>query len=121
MDSLIFLAKPTHMASIYSGTATITSQPNLVLSKPVPIGPPLCAASLSCSNRKRTTSGRLLPNVNTQNKLWTRWRKDTTGLLVRFRMGALIVPNLPPMKSQTRVTLSYPTNKVFVKASKDLW
>ena len=33
-------------------------------------------------------------------------------------MGALQVPNLPPMKLKTRVTLSYPTNKVFVKASK---
>ena len=46
-----------------------------MLYKPFPIGPPLCAASLSCSNKKRTTSGRLSPNANTQNGLWTRWRK----------------------------------------------
>ena len=33
-------------------------------------------------------------------------------------MGAPQVPNLPTMKLPTRVTLSYPTHKVFVKASK---
>ena len=33
-------------------------------------------------------------------------------------MGAPQVPNLPPMKLKIRVTLSYPTHKVFVKASK---
>ena len=33
-------------------------------------------------------------------------------------MGAPQVPNMPPMKLKTRVTLSYPTHKVFVKASK---
>ena len=33
-------------------------------------------------------------------------------------MGAPQVANLPPMKLKTRVTLSYPTHKVFVKASK---
>ena len=33
-------------------------------------------------------------------------------------MGALIVPNLLTMKSKIRGTLSYPTHKVFVKASK---
>ena len=33
-------------------------------------------------------------------------------------MGTPQVPNLAPMKLQTRVTLSYPTHKVFVKASK---
>ena len=32
--------------------------------------------------------------------------------------GAPIVPNLPTMKSKIRGTLSYPTHKVFVKASK---
>ena len=109
---------PLILTSIYSGTVTITSQPNLVLSKPFPIGPPLCAASLSCSNKKWTTSGRLSPNANTQNGLWTRWRKDSTGLPDRSMMGALIVPSLLTMKCKTRSTLSYPTHKVFVKASK---
>ena len=33
-------------------------------------------------------------------------------------MGAPQVPNLPPMKLKTRVILSYPTHKVFVKVSK---
>ena len=36
----------------------------------------------------------------------------------RLLMGAPQVPNLPPMKLKTRVTVSYPTYKVFVKASK---
>ena len=31
---------------------------------------------------------------------------------------ALELPKMPPMKSKLRVTLSYPTHKVFVKASK---
>ena len=81
-----------------------------------------CAASLSCSNRKRFTSGRLSLNANIPNGLWTRWRKDSTGLPVRLLMGLITMapqlPKLPPMKSKLRVTLSYPTYKVFVKASK---
>ena len=44
-------------------------------STPSPIGPKQCAASLSCSNRKRTTLGRLSLNANILNGLWTRWRK----------------------------------------------
>ena len=67
---------PFILTSTYSGTATITSQPNSVLSTPSPIGPPQCAASLSCSNKKRTTSGRLSLNTNIPSGLWTRWRKD---------------------------------------------
>ena len=69
--------------STCSGIVTITCQPNLVSSIPSPIGPPQCVASLSCSNRKRTTSGRLSSNANILNGLWTRWRKDSTGLTVR--------------------------------------
>ena len=58
----------THIqTSTYSEIVTITSQPNLVLSTPSPIGPLQCAASLSCSNRKRTTSGRLSLNANIPN------------------------------------------------------
>ena len=110
MDSLIFLAK------------SITCQPNLVSSTPSPIGPLQCVASLSCSNRKRTTSGRLSPNANMLNGIWTRWRKDSTGILVRQLMGpttkAQQLSNLSPMKLKTRVILSYPMHKVFVKVSK---
>ena len=79
---------PHILTSIYSGTVTITSQPNLMSSKPSPIGPPWCVASLSCSNKKRNTSGRLSTNANTPNGLWTRCRKDSTGLLDRSMMGA---------------------------------
>ena len=50
---------PLIQTSTYSGIVTITSQPNLLSSTPFPIGPLQCVASLSCSNKKRTTSGRL--------------------------------------------------------------
>ena len=52
---------------------------------------------------------------------WTRWRKDSTGLPDRLVMGAPQLPNLPPVKSKTRVTLSYPTHKVFVKSIKKIY
>ena len=67
---------PHIQTSTCSGIVTITSQPNLVSSTPSPIGPQQCVASLSCSNRKRTTSGRLSPNANILNGLWTRWRHN---------------------------------------------
>ena len=62
-------------------------------------------------------SGRLSLNAVIPNGLWTRWRKDLISPPDRLLMGATQVPNLPPMKQQTRVTLSYPTHKDFVKAS----
>ena len=110
------------LTSTYSEIVTITSQPNLVPSTSSPIGPQQCVASLSCSNRKRTTSERLSPNANIPNGLWTRWRKDSTGLPMRSLMGlttqALQLPSLSPMKAKIRVILSYSTHKVFVKVSK---
>ena len=110
---------PCTQTSTYSGIVTITSQPNLVSSTPSPIGPQQCVASLSCSNRKRTTSGRLSLNANIPNGLWTRWRKGLTGLPVRQLMvpatRAQQLPNLSLMKLKIRVMLSYPTHKVFVK------
>ena len=113
---------PHIQTSTCHGTVTITSQPNLVSSTPCPIGPQQCVASMSCLNKKRTTSGRLSPNVNIPNGLWTRWRKDSTGLPVRSMMGlttkALQLPNLSPMKLNIRVILSFLTHKVFVKVWK---
>ena len=103
--------------SIYSGTATITSQPSLVSSKPSPIGPPLYAAILRWFKKKRITSGKLSPNAITPNGPWTRWRKDLTGLPDRLMMGATTLPSLPTLMFKVRVTLSYPTHKVFVKVS----
>ena len=111
---------PLIQTSTYSGTVTITSQPSSVLSTPSPIGPPQCAASLSCSKKKRTISGRLSLNANIPNGLLTRWRKDLTSPPDRLLKGAPQVPNLPPMKLKTRVPLSYPTHKVFVKALKKI-
>ena len=87
-------------------------------SKPSPIGPPQCAAILSCSKRRNNTSGKLSPNVTTPNGPWTKWRKDLTGLPDRLMMGVTILPSLPTMECKVRVTLSYPTHKVFVKVSK---
>ena len=104
--------------SIYSGTVTITSQPSSVSFKPSPIGPQQCAAILSCSKRKNNTSGKLSLNATTLNGPWTKWRKDLTGLPDRWMMGATTLPSLPTMECKERVTLSYPTHKVFVKVSK---
>ena len=74
--------------STCSGIVTITSQPNLVLSTWSPIWPLQFVASLSCSNRKRTTSGRLSLNATILNGLWTRWRKDSTGSTSKVIDGA---------------------------------
>ena len=113
---------PHIQTSAYSGTAIITSQPNSVSLIPSPIGPKQCTAGLSCSNKKWTTLGRLSLNANLLNGLWTRWRKDLASLPVRSLMGLITkapqMPRLSPMKPKPRATLSYPTHKVFVKASK---
>ena len=113
---------PQMQTSTCIAIVTITSQPNLVSSILSPIGPKQCASSLSCSNKKRTTSGRLSPNANILNGLWTRWRKDSTSLPMRSLMGlitkALLLPKLSPAKFKLRATLSYPIHKVFVKVSK---
>ena len=60
---------PLIQTSTYSGLATITSLPSLVSSTPSPTGPKLCAAILSCSNKKRNTSEKLSPNANILNGL----------------------------------------------------
>ena len=80
---------PHIQTSTYNGIVTMTSQPSLLSSTPSLIGSKQCAASLSCSNKKRTTSGRLSLNTNILNGLWTRWRKDLTGLPVRSLMGLI--------------------------------
>ena len=50
--SITVYRKPHIQTSIYSGTVTITSQPNLVSSKLFPTGLPPCAVILSCFKRK---------------------------------------------------------------------
>ena len=49
----LYTGNPLIQTSIYSGTVTITSQPNSVSSKPSPTGLPPCAAILSCFKKKR--------------------------------------------------------------------
>ena len=44
--------------------------------------------------------------------------KDSTSLPVRLMIGATTMPSLPTRECLVRVTLSYPTHKVFVKVSK---
>ena len=114
----LYTGNPHIQTSIYSGTATITSLPSLVSSKPSPTGLPPCAVILSCFKKKRSTSGKLSPNATILNGLWTRWRKDSTSLPVRLMIGATTMPSLPTKECLVRVTLSYPTHKVFVKVSK---
>ena len=108
--------------STYSGIAITTSLPSSVLLTPSPTGPKLCAAILSCSNKKKNTSGKLSPNAYILNWLWTRWRKDSTGLPVRPLIGLTTrvpqVPLLPLKKLRVRATLSFRTHKAFVKVSK---
>ena len=88
----LYTGNPHIQTSIYSGTATITSLPSLVSSKPSPTGLPPCAVILSCFKKKRSTSGKLSPNATIPNGLWTRWRKDSTSLPVRLMIGATIMP-----------------------------
>ena len=83
----LYTGNPHIQTSTYRGIVTITSQPNLASLTPFSIGPKQCAAGLSCSNKKWTTLGRLSLNANILNGLWTRWRKDSTGLPVRSMMG----------------------------------
>ena len=106
--------------SIYSGTATITSLPSLVSSKPSPTGLPPCAVILSCFKKKRSTSGKLSPNATIPNGLWTRWRKDSTSLPVRLMIGATTMPSLPTRECLVRVTLSYPTTQGLCESIKKI-
>ena len=57
--------------SIYSGTVTITSQPNSVSSKPSPIGLPQCAAILSYSQKEKQHLRKALTKCN-----YPKWALD---------------------------------------------
>ena len=73
---------------------------------------------LSCFKKKRSTLGGLSPSATVPDGLWMGWRKDSTSLPVRLMIGATTMPSLPTKECLVRVTLSYPTHKVFVKVSK---
>ena len=81
---LLYIGNLHTWTNTYSGTATIISQLNTVLLVPSPIGPKQCVAIKSSSKKKWSISGRISPIVNTLSGLWTRWRKDLPGQLVRF-------------------------------------
>ena len=68
---LLYTGNPHIQTSIYSGTVTITSQPNLVSSKLFPTGLPPCAVILSCFKKKRSTSGKPLTKCN-----YPKWALD---------------------------------------------
>ena len=95
-----------HLSAKFSVIHTLSHRASTVCSKP------------ELLQQERTISGRLSPTANIPNGFWTRWRKDLTSPPDRLLMGAPQVPNLLPMKLKTRVISSYPTHKVFVKASK---
>ena len=55
-------------------------------------------ASTMCSNSELLQQEKDHLSVNILNGLWTRWRKDLTGLPDRSNMRAPIMPSLPTMK-----------------------
>ena len=73
--SITVYSKPTHMDQTLPWTVTTTSQQNLVLYIPSPIGPTLYVAMLSFSTKRRPTSVRHFASVNIPNGLWIRWKK----------------------------------------------
>ena len=116
--SISVYRKPTHTDQFLQWDSHHHLSAKFSVIQTSPTGLPLCAVILSCFKKKRSTSGKLSPNAITPNRLWTRWRKDSTSLPVRLMIGATKMPSLPTKECQVRVTLSYPTHKVFVKVSK---
>ena len=79
-------------------------------------------ASTMCSDpellqKEKEHLRKALTKCNYPNGLWTRWRKGLTSLPDRLMMGAATMPKLPTKECKVRVTLSFPTHKVFVKVS----
>ena len=95
-----------HLSAKFSVIQTLSHRASTVCSKP------------ELLQQEKDHLRKALTKCNTLSRLLTRWRKDSTGLPDRSMMGAPTVPNLPTMKCKIRGTLSYPTHKVFVKASK---
>ena len=75
-----------HLSAKFSVIQTPSHRASTVCSKP------------ELLQQEKTISGRLSPNANTQNGLWTRWRKDLTGLPDRSMIGALIKVKVKKVK-----------------------
>ena len=71
VSPLLCTGNPLIQTSTYSRIAITTSLPSLVSLTPSPIGPKLCAVILSWSKLKKSTSGKLSPNVK-----YPKWALD---------------------------------------------
>ena len=102
--SITVYRKPTQQYLQWDSHHNLSSKFSVINTSP--IGPKLCAAILSCSNKKRNTSEKLSPKANILNGLLTSWRKDSTGHPVRPLMGLTTrvpqVPLLPLEKVRVR-------------------
>ena len=80
-------------------------------------------ASTVCSNpellqKEKEHLRKALTKCNYPKWALDKVEKDLTSLPVRLLIGATTMPSLPTKECLVRVTLSYPTHKVFVKVSK---
>ena len=88
-----------HLSAKFSDIHTLSQRAKTVCRKPELF-----------QQEKDHSHQRLSPNANIPNGLWTRWRKEPTGLPVRQLKGLItMAPQLPmllPIKSKLRVTLA---------------
>ena len=110
---------PPTWTSTYSGTVTITSQQNLVLSTPSPIGPKQYVAILSFSPKRRPKKRKALTQCKypkwALDKVEKRLNKPNREVTDGANNRAPQAPSPLPMKLKPSVILLYLTHKVSVK------